>query len=140
MSLDIIVSYHHVQYQRKLMIQSLEHLVMGRWTYGRTDSHLMDRHLSIRNIFGKSKTVFFLRKSKLVQLSIVIFCVSLFWMLYISWEASYEITLVNLSVRLDRFDFLKKVQPCPCKIYSFSSIVYILQNDKRKKRQKLQRI
>ena len=41
-SLDIIVSYHHVQYQRKLMIRSLEHLVTGTRTYGRTDSQTSD--------------------------------------------------------------------------------------------------
>ena len=32
-SLDIMVNYHHVQYQKKLMIQSWENLV----TYGQTD-------------------------------------------------------------------------------------------------------
>ena len=36
-SLDIIVSYHHVQYQKKLMIQSWDHLVMDRRTDERTD-------------------------------------------------------------------------------------------------------
>ena len=33
-SIDIMVSYHHVQYQKKSMIQSWENLVMGRWTTG----------------------------------------------------------------------------------------------------------
>ena len=33
--LDIIVSYHHVQYQKNLMIQSLGNLVMDRHTDGR---------------------------------------------------------------------------------------------------------
>ena len=36
-SLDIIVSYHHVQYLKKIMIQSWENLVMDRWTDGRTE-------------------------------------------------------------------------------------------------------
>ena len=35
-SLDIMVSYHHVQYQKKLVIQSWEILVMQRRTDGRT--------------------------------------------------------------------------------------------------------
>ena len=35
---DIMVSYHHVQYQKKLMIQSWENLVTaGRWTDKLTD-------------------------------------------------------------------------------------------------------
>ena len=34
-SLDIMVSYHHVQYQEKLMIQSWENLVTDRQTDGR---------------------------------------------------------------------------------------------------------
>ena len=33
-SIDIMVSYHHVQYQKKSKIQSWENLVMGRWTAG----------------------------------------------------------------------------------------------------------
>ena len=36
-SLDIMVSYHHVQYQKKLMIQSWENLVTDGRTYRRTD-------------------------------------------------------------------------------------------------------
>ena len=40
-SLDIMVSYHHVQYQKKLMIQSRENLVTDgrtdRWTDRQTD-------------------------------------------------------------------------------------------------------
>ena len=36
-SLDIMVSYHHVQYQKKLMIQFWENLVMDGWTDGHTD-------------------------------------------------------------------------------------------------------
>ena len=32
-SLDIIVIYHHVQYQKKLMIQFWENLVTDRWTW-----------------------------------------------------------------------------------------------------------
>ena len=35
-SLDIMVSYHYVQYQKKLMIQSQENLVTGRQTDGQT--------------------------------------------------------------------------------------------------------
>ena len=31
-SLDVMVSYHHVQYQKKQMIQSWENLVMDRQT------------------------------------------------------------------------------------------------------------
>ena len=107
---------------------------------GLTVRHLMDRHLSIRNIFGTSKTVFFLRKSKLVQLSIVIFYVSLFWMLYISWKAAYEITLVNLSVRLDRFDFLKKSTTLLVQnIFFLFHCLYFVEWQ-TKKRQKLHRI
>ena len=34
-SLDNLVSYHHVQYQQKLMIQSWENLVSGRQTHQR---------------------------------------------------------------------------------------------------------
>ena len=34
--LDIMVSYHHVQYQKKLMIQSWENLVTDGWTDRRT--------------------------------------------------------------------------------------------------------
>ena len=34
-SLDIMVNYHHVQYQKKkLLIQSWENLEMDRWTNG----------------------------------------------------------------------------------------------------------
>ena len=36
-SLDIMVSYHHVQYQKKLKIQSWENLVTDRWTDRQTD-------------------------------------------------------------------------------------------------------
>ena len=36
-SLDIMVTYHHVQYQKKLIIQSWENLVMDRWTNWQTD-------------------------------------------------------------------------------------------------------
>ena len=37
-SLDIMVNDHHVQYQKKLMIQSLENLVTDRWiNQGTTD-------------------------------------------------------------------------------------------------------
>ena len=36
-SLDIMVSYHHVQYQEKLMIQSWENLVMDEWMNRWTD-------------------------------------------------------------------------------------------------------
>ena len=36
-TLDIMVSYHHLQYQKKLMIQSLEKLVTDGRTDGRTD-------------------------------------------------------------------------------------------------------
>ena len=36
-SLDIMVSYHHVQYQKKLIIQSRENLVTDRWTDGQTN-------------------------------------------------------------------------------------------------------
>ena len=36
-SLDIMVSYHHVQYQKKLMIQSWENLVRDRQTGRRMD-------------------------------------------------------------------------------------------------------
>ena len=36
-SLDIMVSYNHVQYQKKLMIQSWENLVTDGRTDGRTD-------------------------------------------------------------------------------------------------------
>ena len=36
-SLDIMVSYHHVQYQKKLMIQSCENLVTDGRTDGQTD-------------------------------------------------------------------------------------------------------
>ena len=35
---DIVVSYHHVQYQKKLKIQSWESLVADGRTDGRTDS------------------------------------------------------------------------------------------------------
>ena len=38
-SLDIMVSYHHVQYQKKLMLQSWENLVTDR----RTESHFIGR-------------------------------------------------------------------------------------------------
>ena len=38
-SLDIIVSYHHVKYQKKLMIQSWENLVTDGWTDGQIDRH-----------------------------------------------------------------------------------------------------
>ena len=34
--LDIMVTYHHVQYQKNLMIQSWENLVTGRLTDRRT--------------------------------------------------------------------------------------------------------
>ena len=36
-SLDVMVSYHHIQYQKKLMIQSWENLVTDRQTDGQTD-------------------------------------------------------------------------------------------------------
>ena len=36
-SLDVMVSYHHVQYQKKLMIRSWENLVTDRRTDRRTD-------------------------------------------------------------------------------------------------------
>ena len=36
-SLDVMVSYHHVQYQEKLMIRSWENLVTNRRTERRTD-------------------------------------------------------------------------------------------------------
>ena len=36
-SLDLMLSYHHVQYQEKLMIQSWENLVTDERTDGRTD-------------------------------------------------------------------------------------------------------
>ena len=36
-SLDIMVSYHHVQYQKKLMIQSWENLVTDGQTDGQTE-------------------------------------------------------------------------------------------------------
>ena len=36
-SLDIMVSYHHVQYQKKLMIQSWENIVTDGQTDGQTD-------------------------------------------------------------------------------------------------------
>ena len=36
LSLDVMVSYHHVQYQKKLMVQSWENLVTDRWTDRRT--------------------------------------------------------------------------------------------------------
>ena len=36
LSLDVMVSYHHVQYQKKLMVQSWENLVTDRWTDWRT--------------------------------------------------------------------------------------------------------
>ena len=36
-SLDIMVSYHHVQYQKKLMIQPSENLVPDGQTNGQTD-------------------------------------------------------------------------------------------------------
>ena len=40
-SLDVIVSYHHVQYQKKLIIQSWENLLTDGqtdgWTDGQTD-------------------------------------------------------------------------------------------------------
>ena len=51
-SLDIMVSYHHVQYQEKLMIQSWENLViderMNRWTDGGTDDQ--------RRVIGRCQT------------------------------------------------------------------------------------
>ena len=31
-SLDVMVSYHHVQYQKKVIIQSSENLVTNGWT------------------------------------------------------------------------------------------------------------
>ena len=37
-SLDIMDSYYHAQYQKKLMIQSWENLVMDEWPDGRTDT------------------------------------------------------------------------------------------------------
>ena len=49
-SLDIIVSYHHVQYQKKIMIQSWENLVKDGWMDGRTDSRHTDRQTGMRVI------------------------------------------------------------------------------------------
>ena len=36
-SLDIMVSYHHIQYQKKLMIQSWKNLLTERWTDDRQE-------------------------------------------------------------------------------------------------------
>ena len=61
-SLDIMVSDHHVQYQKKLMIQSLENLVTDRWiNQGTTDRQVQKRiyrdgckiWLRIRNSFRR---------------------------------------------------------------------------------------
>ena len=40
-SLDIIVSYHHVQYQKKLMIQSWENLAMDVQTNQQRDESII---------------------------------------------------------------------------------------------------
>ena len=60
-SLDIMVSYHHVQYQKKQMIQSWEHLVSDRQTdRQREESDFIGNcltnieHLTIFKIHGKS--------------------------------------------------------------------------------------
>ena len=42
-SLDLMLSYHHVQYQEKLMIQSWENLVTDERTDGRTDGRTEGR-------------------------------------------------------------------------------------------------
>ena len=50
-SLDIMVSYHHVQYQKKLMIQSWESLVADRWLDGQMDWE-MDRQTDKSDFIG----------------------------------------------------------------------------------------
>ena len=49
-SLDIIVSYHHVQYQKKLMIQSRENFV----THGQTDRRT-DRWTDESDFIGRCR-------------------------------------------------------------------------------------
>ena len=41
--MDIMVSYHHLQYQKKLMIQSWQNLVMEGRTDGQTESDFIGR-------------------------------------------------------------------------------------------------
>ena len=42
-SLDVMVSYHHVQFQKKLIIQSSENLVADRRADGQTDGQIDGR-------------------------------------------------------------------------------------------------
>ena len=75
-SLDIMVSYHHVQYQKKLMIQSPENLVTdgqtdrwtdrltdrqmdqwtNRWTDGRTDGWMDGGKMDESDFIGSCPT------------------------------------------------------------------------------------
>ena len=56
-SLDIMVSYHHVQYQKKLMTQSWDNFVTERRTEGRTDGREWFYRMMSTNVECTAKNV-----------------------------------------------------------------------------------
>ena len=105
-SLDIMVNYHHVQYQKKLMIQPWENLVMD----GRTDRQ-MDKnefirrcpinieHPKMRKFFKKRENFFALAKFCRHNLSHLAISLSIYistchmptWIAKVDWELSANI-------------------------------------------------
>ena len=83
-SLDVMVSFHHVQHQKKLSIQSLENLVTAGQTEGQTDGQewfhtLSDYHWASDKRKNKQLLTFpyiILKKKKTMKLDIVIFSVT----------------------------------------------------------------
>ena len=78
-SLDVMVSFHHVQHQKKLSIQSLENLVTDGQTEGQTDGQewfhtLSDYHWASDKRKNKQLLTFpyIILKKKTMKLDIVI--------------------------------------------------------------------
>ena len=101
-SLDIIVSYHHVQYQKKPMIQSWENLVTDGRTNGRTDGQTDQQ----TNWWARVISEYVVRlTSSVLPTSIAEFeQVSVIWEAHI-FKVTFRKTVSHFSKRLEKFFF-----------------------------------